>query len=120
MAQYDSEQGSQKRNQSLAGTNIGRFKLPVGRATTTEYLSFGPMTQCVVHALKGLACHAPGLLAHDELTKNRILFSMGPNLGTPRYRYQLARWVVMLNLLTAADNLIANEEKYSPSVPPGT
>ncbi len=27
-------------------------------ADTVGYLSFGPMAQCVVHALKGLACRA--------------------------------------------------------------
>ena len=31
------------------------------------YLSFGPMAQCVVHALKGMACRAPVLLAHAEV-----------------------------------------------------
>ncbi len=30
---------------------------------TAGYLSFGPMTQCVVHALKGLACRARGAKA---------------------------------------------------------
>ncbi len=36
-------------------------------------LSFHPMAQCVVHALKGLA----------EVTKNIIFFSMGPKLRHP-------------------------------------
>ncbi len=30
----------------------------IARVHTAGYLSFGPMTQCVVHALKGLACRA--------------------------------------------------------------
>ena len=76
-------------------------------------LSFGPMAQCVVHALKDLACHArvtpasspashckqcsaltarrlrftravaPVLLAHDEVTENIKYFSMGPKLRHP-------------------------------------
>ncbi len=69
---------------------------------TTGYLSFGPMAQCVVHALKGLTCRAratpasspartastakcsrrlrststavPALLAHAEVTNNIIFF----------------------------------------------
>ena len=35
---------------------------------TAGHLSFHPMAQCVVHALKGLACRAPVLLSHDEVT----------------------------------------------------
>jgi hypothetical protein len=75
------------------------------------YLSFGPMVQCVVHALKGLACHArvslrlarlprtassakrsrrlrsmraaaPVLLAHAEVTKTYYYFQWVQNLGT--------------------------------------
>ena len=75
--------------------------------STAEYLSFGPMAQCVVHALKGMACrahvtpasfpashckqcsaltspslHACGCASTSrahcrEVTKN-IIFSMGP------------------------------------------
>ena len=44
----------------------------------TGYLCFGPMAQCVVHALKGLTCRAPVLLAHAEDTKNKKYYSMGP------------------------------------------
>ena len=80
-------------------------------------LSFGPMTQCVVHALKGLACRArvtpasshashckqgsaltstraaaPVLLAHAEVTKNIILFSMGPKLRYPAVLPMLLMW----------------------------
>ncbi len=36
---------------------------------TAGHLSFHPMAQCVVHALEGLACRAPVLLAHAEVTK---------------------------------------------------
>ena len=36
---------------------------------TAGYLIFHPMTRCAVHAVKGLACHAPVLLAHAEVTK---------------------------------------------------
>ena len=50
---------------------------------TAGYLSFHPRAQYVVHALKGLACRAPGLLAHAEVTKNIIFFSMGPKLKYP-------------------------------------
>ena len=40
---------------------------------------FGPMAQCVVHALKGLACRAsPSCACQGH--KNIILFSMGPKL----------------------------------------
>ena len=52
---------------------------------TAGYPSFGPMAQCVVHALKGLACRAPVLLAHAEVTKNINCFQWVQNLGTPRY-----------------------------------
>ena len=37
-------------------------------------VSFGPMAQCVVHALKGLACRAPDLLAHAEVRKTKKIF----------------------------------------------
>ena len=47
---------------------------------TAGYLSFHPMVQCVVHALKGLACRAPVLLALADVTKNIKYFSMGPKL----------------------------------------
>ena len=50
---------------------------------TAGYLGFHPMAQCVVHALKGLACRAPVLLAHAEATKNIIYFQMGPKLRHP-------------------------------------
>ncbi len=46
---------------------------------TAGYLSVHPMAQCVVHALNGLACRAPVLLAHAEVTKN----STGPKLRYP-------------------------------------
>ena len=36
--------------------------------TTVGYLSFGPMAQCVVHALKGLACRARVTPASSALT----------------------------------------------------
>jgi hypothetical protein len=35
---------------------------------------------CVVHALKGLACRAPVLFAHAEVTIIIKLFQMGPKL----------------------------------------
>jgi hypothetical protein len=75
------------------------------QARTMGYLSFGPMAQCVVHALKGwLAARvslrqarlprtaqrsrrlrstraaATVLLAHANVTKNIKYFSMGPKL----------------------------------------
>ena len=80
---------------------------------TAGCLSFGPMAQCIVHALKGLACRArvtpasspashckqysaltspslhraaaPVLLAHAEVTENIIFFQWVQNLGTRRY-----------------------------------
>ncbi len=36
---------------------------------TAVYLSLHPMAQCVVHALKGLACREP-VLTHAEVTNN--------------------------------------------------
>ncbi len=54
-----------------------------GACATAEYLSFGPMAQCVVHALEGLACRAPVLLAHAEVTENIKYISMGPKLRYP-------------------------------------
>ncbi len=50
---------------------------------TARYRSFERMVQCVVHALKGLVCRAPFLLAHAEATKNINIFSMGPKLRYP-------------------------------------
>ncbi len=47
------------------------------------YLSFHPMAQCVVHALKGLACRALGLLTHAEVTRYTICFSIGPKFWYP-------------------------------------
>ncbi len=52
---------------------------------TAGYLSFGPVgavAQCVVHALKGLACRTPVLLAHAEVKKHNIFF-MDPKLKYP-------------------------------------
>ncbi len=40
------------------------------------------MAQCVAHALKAWLA-APVLLAHAEVTKSIIIFSMGPKLGYP-------------------------------------
>ncbi len=40
---------------------------------TAGYTSFGPLTQCVVHALKGLGCRAPVLLAHAEVALQAVL-----------------------------------------------
>jgi hypothetical protein len=47
------------------------------------YLSFGPIAQSVVHALKGLACRTPVLLAHVEVTRTILFFQWVQNLGTP-------------------------------------
>ena len=74
-------------------------------ACTARCLSFHPMAQCVVHALKGLACRARVTLSlrqarlprtvnsaqcsrrlrstHAEVTKNITLFSLGPKLRHP-------------------------------------
>ena len=80
---------------------------------TAGYLSFGPMAQCVVHALKGLACRArvtpasspashckqcsaltsPSLHARGCASPSRAckghrkqnIFQWVQNLGTPRY-----------------------------------
>ena len=41
------------------------------------------MAQCAVHALKGLACRAPVLLVHAEVTENIKYFSIGPKLRHP-------------------------------------
>ncbi len=55
-------------------------------------LNFHPLTQPVVHALKGLARLASGLLAHAEVPKSIIIFfSVGPNLSTPWY----AMWFML-------------------------
>ncbi len=40
------------------------------------------MAQCVVHALKSLACRAPVLLAHAQVTNN-ILFFNGSKTQVP-------------------------------------
>ena len=81
---------------------------------TAGYLSFGPMDQCVVHALKGLACcacvtpagspashckqcsaltspslHAPVLLAHANVTENMNIFQWVQNVGTLPYPYHI-------------------------------
>ncbi len=53
------------------------------RTGTAGYLSFGPMAQCVVHALKGLACRASPSRKHAEVTENIKYFSMGPKLRHP-------------------------------------
>ena len=67
---------------------------------TTGHLSFHHMAQCVVHALKGLACHAratparltpPSLHARSCASPSRackghkpvLFFSMGPKLRHP-------------------------------------
>ncbi len=51
--------------------------------STAGCVSVHPVAQCVVHALKGLACRAPVLLAHAEVTENIKYFSMGPKLRYP-------------------------------------
>jgi hypothetical protein len=50
---------------------------------TVGYQSFHLMAECVVHALKGLTCRAPGLLAHTEVKKIMHIFSMDPKLRYP-------------------------------------
>ena len=65
-------------NNALAGSH----RLRSAHTGTTGYLSFHPMAHCVVHALKGLACRAPVLLAHAEVAKN-VFFSMDPRLRHP-------------------------------------
>ena len=52
-----------KENMSRANVN------ECTQTPTAGYLSFHPMAQCVVHALKGLACRAPVLLAQAEVIK---------------------------------------------------
>ena len=52
------------------------------RQCTAGCLSFHPMAQCVVHALKGLACRASPSRARRG-HKNIICFSMGPKLRHP-------------------------------------
>ena len=47
-------------------------KRSVGVPPATGYVSLHPMARCVVHALKGLACHAPGLFAHNKVTKTHF------------------------------------------------
>ena len=47
------------------------------------YLSFGPMAQCVVHALKSLACRASPSRARRGHKKHKICSSMGPKLSYP-------------------------------------
>ncbi len=54
--------------QALEGAYTPKY-LKYAGATTAGYRSFHPMAQCVVHTLKGLACRAPTLLAHAEVTK---------------------------------------------------
>ncbi len=51
---------------------------------TAGYLSFGPMAQCDVRALKGLACRAPVLLAYAEITKT-LKNQWVPQLCSLRY-----------------------------------
>ncbi len=58
---------------------------------TAGYLNFGPMAQCVVHALKGLACRAPVLLAHANVTENINILSMGPKLRYPTVQFDMKR-----------------------------
>jgi hypothetical protein len=58
------------------------------------YLSFHPMAQCVVHALKGLACRAPVLLTHAEVTEYTIFFQWVQNLGTRWWCTMLRWWLV--------------------------
>ena len=51
--------------------------LPIAVVTfqyATGYLRFHPLAQRVVHALKDLACRAPVLLAHAEVTKTSHIF----------------------------------------------
>ena len=57
------------------GQHRGALVSETLKAITAGYLSFHPMARCVVHALKGLACRAPALLAHTEVTKNLIFFN---------------------------------------------
>ena len=56
-------------------TETARARVSV--SVSTGYLSFGPMAQYVVHALKGLT--------HAEVTKTILFFQWVQNLGTPRY-----------------------------------
>ena len=95
------------------------------RCHTAGYLSFGPMAQCVVHALKGLACrahvtpasspashckqcsaltspspHVRGCASPSralaEVTENIIYFSMGPKLRYPTEGLVCAKFVLWL------------------------
>ena len=72
-----------KRYEKFRGTTYDESLLGCWNpfASTAGYLSFHLMAQCVVYALKGPACRAPGLLAHAEVTKT--IFSMGPKLRYP-------------------------------------
>ena len=58
------------------------FSVPPQHQATAGCLSFHPLAQCVVHALKAHACRAPVLLAPAEVTKHNI-FSMDPMLRHP-------------------------------------
>ncbi len=65
---------------------------------TAGYRSFYPTAQCVAHALIGLACHTPVLLAHAEVTKN-IIFLMGPKLRYPTVVAVLYCFIPIYNIL---------------------
>ena len=72
----------------FAATCLCFLLLDVKQVCTAGCLSFYPMAQCVVHALKGLACRArvtpassPVLHAHADVTKSIQYFSMGPKLN---------------------------------------
>ena len=84
--------------------------LTLCRLSTTGYLSFGPMAQCVVHALKGLArrarvtpasspvLHARGCASPSCARSPRCchrkhnLFSMGPKLRYPTEACPTGGW----------------------------
>jgi hypothetical protein len=55
---------------------------------TAEYLSFGPMAQCVMLALKGLVCRASPSRARRG-HKNIIYSSIGPNLRYPAVAHKV-------------------------------
>ncbi len=52
---YDEYDGMAVVGFDMGGTSTGTNGL---RDVTAGYLRFGPMAQCVVHVLKGLACRA--------------------------------------------------------------
>jgi hypothetical protein len=49
---------SQRTQIQIAASKLAHQSIRVSQQYSTGYLSFGPMAQCVVHALKGLACRA--------------------------------------------------------------